>query len=259
MAVEFAIIGGSGLETAPAGESLAVATPFGVVTLTRLRLGGRELLFLPRHGGSPRPLPHQVNSRAQIWALHAVGVRATLALNACGGIRDDLLPGTLTPFDDWLDFTRDRPRTFAGSADYGTDPERFHLDVSVPYCPTLRSCLDEAAAAAGVTLAAPSVYACVEGPRYETPAEVRMIRQLGGDVVGMTGLPEAVLARELGLCYAGLGIVGNRAAGLAAAPLSHREVVAVVARCRAALDRLLLAMAARVPATWRCPRCPRPR
>ena len=135
----------------------------------------------------------------------------------------------------------------------------FHLDVSVPYCPTLRSCLDQAAAGTGVALAAPSVYACVEGPRYETPAEVRMIRHLGGDVVGMTGLPEAVLARELGLCYAGLGIVSNRAAGLATAPLSHQEVVEVVARCRAALERLLAAMAACVPAKWRCPLCPHPR
>lgn len=257
--MEFAIIGGSGLEAAPAGESVAVATPFGVATLTRIQLGGREVLFLARHGGSPRPLPHQVNSRAQIWALHVSGVRAVLALNACGGIRDDLVPGSLTPFHDWLDFTRDRPRTFAGSGDFGTDPERFHLDVSVPYCPTLRACLDEAAAVAGVTLAAPSVYACVEGPRYETPAEVRMIRHLGGDVVGMTGLPEAVLAREIGLCYAGLGIVGNRAAGLADAPLSHREVVKSVTRCRIALERLLPALAARVPAKWRCPHCPHPR
>ena len=169
---------------------------------------GKMAAFLPRHGLSHAVPPHRVNYRANIFALHILGVERVFATNAVGGINRRLKPGDLVAPSDFVDFTKLRKGTF-----YDGTPVT-HVDMSQPYCPEIRGVLIEAARHVGESIWDEAVLACTEGPRYETPAEVKMLRSLGCDVVGMTGMPEAVLARELEMCYASLCYVSNMAVGL---------------------------------------------
>lgn len=235
-----AIIGGTGfsdgLALAGAAEAV-VGTPYGAVHVLRGRLGGREVAFLARHGKGHSVPPHRVNYRANIWALWHLGFRRIVATAACGSLRPHIPPGSLALCDQFLDFTRGRPGTFFD----GEDGTVRHADMTEPYCPELRRALSAAAAALGVGLRPSATYVCTEGPRFETPAEIRAYASLGGDVVGMTGVPEVVLAREAGLCYASVAIATNSAAGLAGRPLSHEEVVAAMAAATSSVQHLLAA------------------
>jgi 5'-methylthioadenosine phosphorylase len=252
---DFAVIGGTGLydpELLEAPRQASVATPYGVVDLYVGSHAGRRIAFLPRHGAGHSLPPHRVNYRGNIWALRQLGVGAVLATSACGSLAPELAPGSLALLDQFLDFTHGRRSTFFDGGDTGVR----HTDMTAPYCPELRQALGAAAAAAGIPLCPAATYVCTEGPRFETPAEIRAFRQLGGDLVGMTGVPEVVLAREAGLCYAGIAIATNYAAGLAGRPLSHDEVVAAMAAATGAVRRLLLAAVASLPAGWACRSCP---
>jgi 5'-methylthioadenosine phosphorylase len=246
-----ALIGGTGISQITDLTDVhdeTVETKFGAAHVTRGNLRGRELLFLHRHGPQRNVPPHRINYRANIAALKQLGVTAILATAAVGGLHDDWPPGTLVLLDQFLDFTKLRPTTFFDGGEVAPTSCRqtsgampVHIDMTEPYCPRLRRLLLNIAEQMNVTLIPQGVYACMEGPRFETPAEIRMLRMLGGDVVGMTGVPEVVLAREAGICYAGVAIVTNYAAGISPAPLTHEEVMDAMAEHAPKLLRLFLA------------------
>ncbi len=211
---------------------------------------GEEVAFLSRHGTGHAVPPHRVNHRANVWALKSLGVERVLATAAVGSLSRDMKPGDFVLLDQFLDFTRGRASTFYEGAkplNPGAPRGVVHVDVTAPYCPDLRRVLADTAAELGVTCHPAGTYVCTEGPRFETAAEIRMYAQLGGHVVGMTGVPEVVLARELSLCYAAVAMVTNFAAGIADRPLTHSEVVEVMAanaaNLRALFGRVLAALA----------------
>ncbi len=248
--MDLAIIGGTGLYDPGVLEeprSLVASTPFGTASLFVGRRGGREVAFLARHGTDHGVPPHRVNYRANIWALRQIGVRRIVATAAVGSLREALPPGHVVLVDQFLDFTRGRPSTFF-------DTSVQHTDMTEPYCPGLRGLLANAAERAGVPATVGGTYVCTEGPRFETPAEIRMFAAMGGDVVGMTGVPEVVLAREAGLHYAAIAIVTNFAAGISPNPLTHEEVVGVMSQNADALRALCLDVAERVGEAGPC-RC----
>ncbi len=213
-----AIIGGSGVKSIIKGEEKIVGTPYGPTpTMIIGRVKGRDAIFLPRHGAGHTAPPHKVNYRANISGLKSLGVERVIATNAVGAIDTSLAPGDIVVPSDLIVFTKSRRGTFYDH------PPVTHVDVSEPYCPTIRSALTSAGSDNRRILRNDVVMACTEGPRYETPAEIRMLRTLGGGIVGMTGAPEAFLARELEMCYASISFISNMAAGLQKT-LSAKEV-----------------------------------
>lgn len=239
------LIGGTGLYRMASDEQeeVPVATPFGPVLLRRMAWSDREVFFVARHGEQHQTPPHRVNYRAYIWALKEAGVERVFSSSAVGSLRPEIRPGDLALVDQFLDFTRGRESSFYQGGASGV----FHVDVTEPYCPELRAVAAEAGGLPerrgddyqGPVLHRSATYVCAEGPRYETAAEIRAFRQLGGDLVGMTNVPEVVLAREAGLCYATIAVVTNLAAGLASAPLTHHEVVEVMDSASERLRNLL--------------------
>jgi len=242
-----AIIGGSGLsqlEGVEGARRRVVRTPYGrpsgALVLGTLR--GRKVVFLQRHGPGHTIPPHEVNYRANIWALHAQKAKNVVAVAAVGGIRGDLGPGAFAVPDQIIDYTHGRASTYHTR---GHGPVT-HIDFTRPYCEAMRQRLLRAARAAGVAVAAEGTYAATQGPRLETAAEIGRLERDGAHLVGMTGMPEAALARELGLCYAALAIVVNHAAGRGAAEREIRpEELRVVAeraagRVRAILEQLVI-------------------
>ncbi len=218
----YAIIGGSGLAKLSALQKTrrqVMRSPYGEPSgaLTVGELADREVVFLARHGYGHTIAPHEVNYRANIWSLKELGVQGVFSVATVGGVRDDLGPGTLVVPNQILDYTHSRKSTFFE----GADARVTHIDFTLPYAARLRAMLLEAAAAIGEPIVDGATYACTQGPRLETAAEIERIARDGGDVVGMTGMPETALAREAGLDYAALGVVVNHAAGRGA---SKREI-----------------------------------
>jgi len=209
-----AIIGGTGLTKLP-GLSIThrqvIRTPYGEPSgpLTFGDLDGHPVVFLARHGYGHTIPPHLVNYRANIWALHAQKVSHVVSVATVGGIHADLAPGCLAVPDQIIDYTHGRETTFA---DYGEKPVT-HLDFTWPYCPEMRERCITALEKAGEGFMNGGVYASVQGPRLETKAEIDRLAKDGADMVGMTGMPEAYLAREIGLCYAAVAVSVNWAAG----------------------------------------------
>ncbi len=206
-----AIIGGTGLYDLPdmrieerIDASAAGGTPFGAPSgdVVRGTLDGRPLLFLARHGAGHRLLPHEVNYRANVFALKRAGAAMLLGFSAVGSLREDIAPGDLAMPGQYFDWTRgSRERTFFGGG------VAAHVSTAEPVSGALVDAVAAAAATAGIALATNLVYACVEGPRLGTRAESRFLRQAGCDLVGMTNVPEAFLAREAQMGYATVGIV----------------------------------------------------
>lgn len=226
--MEYAIIGGTGVydpKLLSDVGSREVETPYGTIVVDTGTYEGVEVAFLPRHGKDHSVPPHKINYRANIWGLKALGVKRILATAAVGSINEAMQPGHFVIIDQFLDFTKSRVLTFFDDGDRGV----VHVDVTEPYCPVIRAALIEVGRGLGITLHPTGTYVCVEGPRYESAAEIRAFRILGGDVVGMTNIPEAVLAREIGICYATMAMVTNMGAGMAKQPLSHDEVVEIMA------------------------------
>jgi 5'-methylthioinosine phosphorylase len=209
-----AIIGGSGLSQLGNLEiklRKVARTPYGEPSgpLTFGRVGGCDVVFLARHGYGHTVAPHEVNYRANLWALKQEGVAGVVSVASVGGIRKDLGPGTLMLPDQIIDYTWGRGSTFFE----GADAPVTHIDFTQPYSPVLRQRIRDAARLCGERLAEGGVYAATQGPRLETAAEINRMERDGADVVGMTGMPEAVLARELDLEYAAIAVVANYAAG----------------------------------------------
>lgn len=210
----YAIVGGSGLAKLTALQNTrrqVLRTPYGEPSgaLTFGEFAGAEVVFLARHGYGHTLAPHEINYRANIWALKELKVEGVIAVATVGGIRADLAPGTLVLPHQIIDYTHSRKATFFE----GSEMPVIHVDFTQPYTRVLRERLITAAAACNEKVFDGAVYACTQGPRLETAAEIERIAREGGDVVGMTGMPEAILAREASLDYAALAVVINHAAG----------------------------------------------
>ncbi len=210
-----AIIGGTGLtrmEGLTVTRREMVKTPYGAPSCPIVfgELGGRQVAFLARHGSTHRIPPHRINYCANIWALNSVGIKRIIAVGAVGGICETCSVGTVVIPDQIIDYTYARENTFF---DGGNDPVE-HIDFSFPYDGNLRSALiDGALATDGLNVVEQGVYGVTQGPRLETAAEIRRMAADGCTIVGMTGMPEAALAAELGLAYACCAVVVNPAAG----------------------------------------------
>lgn len=230
-----AIIGGTGIYRLEGKlKRRQVNTPFGEVEVTVQEEDNREIVFLARHGTQHNTPPHKVNYRANIWALKELGVTHVFATNAVGSLNLQYKPGELVIFTDFIDFTKNRVFTF-----FDGQEGVIHTSMADPYCRELRRIIAEQAPQHEIQFAGEAVYVGTEGPRFETAAEIRMYQKLGADVVGMTGVPEVVLAKELGLCYGGIGIITNWATGIAH---DHRldEIMAAVNQNKVNLTNLFI-------------------
>ena len=245
-----AIIGGSGLYSLGGQfeleEQIARDTSWGE-TSADILLGhwhGIRLAFLPRHGPGHKVPPHRINYRANLWALHRLGVQNIIAVNAVGGIGDNMPPLTLAVPDQIIDYSSGRESTFFEGGEAGLE----HIDFSWPYSARLRGIITEAALQLGQPLAASATYAATNGPRLETAAEIKRLKNDGCDLVGMTGMPEAALARELGIEYACLALVVNWAAGIEDRSIGMQEILANMEQGIEQVTALLLAAARLVAA-----------
>lgn len=220
------VIAGTGfyaIEALANARTEIVETSYGKARVVIGQWHGRTTVFCSRHGVDHSVPPHMVNYRANIQAFADLGVTEVLAINVVGGIGH--ASGELIVVDDFLDFTKQRTLTFFD----GSTPEGVvHLDASEPYSNRLRQVWLDAAAELDVPVTATGIYACFEGPRFETKAEIRMAQAAGATVVGMTGVPEVVLAQERNLPYASMCLVANPAAGLSDEPISIDEIMAVI-------------------------------
>ncbi|MFC8448983.1 S-methyl-5'-thioadenosine phosphorylase [Kitasatospora sp. NPDC057223] len=256
---ELGVIGGSGLYALLDDVTeVVVDTPYGPPS-DSLFLGGvagRRVAFLPRHGRGHRLPPHRINYRANLWALHSLGVRQVLAPCAVGGLRPEYGPGTLLVPDQFADRTSARPQTYYDGLPLpdGSTPEVVHVSMADPYCPDGRRTALAAARDAAWEPVDGGTLVVIEGPRFSTRAESRWYTANGWSVVGMTGHPEAVLARELGLCYTSLALVTDLDAGVEAGEgVTHAEVLAVFARNVDRLRTVLLKALESLPAVRECP------
>ncbi|MEU8424278.1 S-methyl-5'-thioadenosine phosphorylase [Micromonospora sp. NPDC048835] len=237
------VLGGSGFYTfLDDVDEVTVDTPYGPPSdaLSVGSVAGRPVVFLPRHGRRHALPPHRINYRANLWALRELGVRQILAPGAVGGLRPDLGPGTLVVPDQLVDRTSGREQTYYDGrprAD-GQLPPVVHAPFADPYCPVGRATVLAAACEAGWQPVDGGTMVVVEGPRFSTRAESQWYGRQGWSVVGMTGHPEAVLARELALCYSALSLVTDLDSGVeVGAGVTQQEVFAVFARN---IDRLRL-------------------
>lgn len=225
------IIGGSGVyEITNKADSYTqelVHTDYGDVEVTLLDISSKKVAFIPRHASGHSIPPHKINFRANIDALKNVGVTKIIATNSVGSMNLEMPPGSFVIPDDFLDFSQNREKTYF-------EDKVVHVDVTEAYCPSLRDVLDKSG---DVILG--GTYVCTEGPRFETPAEIRMFKMLGGDLVGMTGLPEVTLAREREICYNSICIVSNYASGISENNLTIDEVFEMVSKKEVELLELI--------------------
>jgi 5'-methylthioadenosine phosphorylase len=245
--VELAVIGGTGLETLlKTSEQVYVGTPFGLPSAIFIcEVDDKRVAFLPRHGPQHSVPPHKINYRANIYALHNLGVQRIISTSAVGAINLNFLPGDLAIPHDLVDLTRSRAFTF-----YDESPV-MHVDMSTPFCPETASFLVKAAKKFPRAWDR-SVLACTDGPRYETPAEIEMLRRMGCDIVGMTVSPEAFLARELEMCYAIVCLVTNMAAGIQKR-LTTSEVTAMAKEKMPIIQQMIKELIINLPHERHCP------
>ena len=206
------IIAGTAIYSIPSidMEETIIDTPYGEALILQGTGDNSDLVFLPRHGPKHSTPPHKINYRANIKALEILGIKYVLAAYAVGSINREIPPLGLVAIDDFIDFTSSREATFF---DGGVNQIR-HIDLSEPFCPELRNKLLDLAPEFGLKIKPGGTYVSTNGPRLESPAEIRMFEKLGGDVVGMTAVPELVLAKELDICFAAVAFSVNWAAGI---------------------------------------------
>lgn len=243
------MIGGSGLYALLDGATeFTVDTPYGPPSdpVTIAEVGDRTVAFLPRHGRDHRYPPHRIPYRANLWALRSLGVRQILAPCAVGGLRPELGPGTFVIPDQLIDRTSGRTQTYY-------DEGAVHVSFADPYCPVGRETVRAAAGRHGVDAVPTGTMVVVEGPRFSTRAESRWFTAIGGTVVNMTGHPEAVLARELALCYTAIALVTDLDAGVEGDHgVTQEEVFRVFGENTARLRELLLDAVAALPTDRAC-------
>ncbi|MEV7007187.1 S-methyl-5'-thioadenosine phosphorylase [Streptosporangium sp. NPDC051022] len=250
---DIGVIGGSGFYSLlDDATEIEVTTPYGPPSdvITVGRIGSRSVAFLPRHGRDHRFPPHLIPYRANLWALRSLGVRQVLAPSAVGSLRPELGPGTLVVPDQLVDRTSGRTQTY-----YDTDGV-VHVSFADPYCPAGRAAAIDTARSAGWDLAEDGTLVVIEGPRFSTRAESRWFTANGWTIVGMTGFPEAVLARELALCYTTLSLVTDHDAGVEAGEgVTHEEVLSFFATNITRMRSLIADVVTALPDKRTCP-CP---
>lgn len=236
--IQLAIIGGTGITADILTETTSqqvVTTRFGSADVTIGAIGEIPAAFLHRHGTGHKIPPHAISHRANIAALASFGVRAIYAATAVGSLATTIHPGEVVLLDDLIDMTRNQSeRTFFAD-------EVVHTDVTPPYSEHLRTAFITAASGLQYDIRTHGTYVCTDGPRFETPAEIRMMSRLGGDVVGMTGANEAMLAIEAGMHYCGASVVTNYGAGLSMSGIAHESVHEIVVGIAPKLQKLLVA------------------
>lgn len=244
MSIEFAVIGGTGMTEIEGLEVIhreVVHTPYGEPSgpVTHGMIEGKRIVFLARHGYTHTIPPHRINYRANLWALKSLGVEKIVAIAAVGGIAPEMAPTRLAIPDQIIDYTYGRAHTFFEDGLTHVT----HVDFSWPYCQDMRIALLAAAECANLDVVPRGTYAATQGPRLESAAEIARLERDGCDVVGMTAMPEASLARELGLCYASCAVVANWAAGKDSKEISMDEIrqnlVTGMANARALLRALI--------------------
>jgi 5'-deoxy-5'-methylthioadenosine phosphorylase len=237
---KLAIIGGTGLSKMDKLTVVCkhnVATPFGATSaeIIEAKLGNETVFFLPRHGESHTIAPHKINYRANLWALHSLGITSVIAVAAVGGISANAEPETLDCPDQVIDYTYGREQSFF-SDDFLAE---HHIDFTHPYSESLRQQVLGAARQIGLSMIDNGVYGATQGPRLETAAEIKRMARDGCTLVGMTGMPEAALARELGLDYACCALVVNWAAGLSKQDSILSEIEQAIASGMVSVEKLL--------------------
>ncbi len=265
------IIGGSGLYEVEGIEVLDrvnISTPFGdpsdeyIIT----SINGKKAVFLPRHSRGHKYPPHLINYRANIWGFRKLGVNKIFSISAVGGINSVLKPGDFVIIEQFMDFTKNRPVTFYEgvlSIDDDTENEDLvkeylnnkrvvHIDVSFPFCSHMRSILEDVLKKKNLPFVKNATYVTTEGPRLETSAEIRAFSILGADVVGMTLVPEVVLARELNMHFVALSVVTNLAAGITGERLTSTEVVEMMHKKNEEIKRILLNFIPEIPEKPEC-------
>jgi 5'-methylthioadenosine phosphorylase len=247
------IIGGSGLHEIPGLEFTGerrVSTPFGEPSAP-YRTGavsGVSVVFLQRHGLNHTIAPHLINYRANIRGFRELGVSRIISVNATGGIAPDLRPGDIVVPDQVLDMTQG-----ARTSTFYEDGQVVHIDFTDPYCPELRALIKEAGKKIGTDIRDTGTYICVNGPRLESRAEIGLFGSMGADVVGMTGMPEAALARELEICMASISVVTNYAAGITGRKLTTEEVIEKMKESNERISRLVGEALPLIPLQRSCP------
>lgn len=247
--MKIGIIGGSGLyniEGIEIIDEIEIKTPFGNPSdkLIYSKYNDFEIYFLPRHSREHSIPPHKVNYKANIYAFKILNVERIISVSAVGGITKK--PNEIIITSDFIDFSK---RTIT----YYDGPKVVHIDLTQPFCPILRECLIKSAKNLNIEVNEFGVYAQMEGPRLETPSEIKMLRILGCDVVGMTMVSEAILSRELEICYASINVVTNYAAGIKEEKLTTIEVIENMSKNLENIKKIILNSIKFIPNERNCP------
>jgi 5'-methylthioadenosine phosphorylase len=247
---EIGVFGGSGFYSfLPDVETVDVETPYGPPSAPPVigELEGRRVAFIPRHGLKHEFPPHRIPYRANAWAMRELGVSRVLGPNACGSLQRHVKPGDFVVCDQMVDRTRDRPNTFYDG------PVTTHVSFADPYCETMRRAAIEAGRALGIPMHDRGTVVVIEGPRFSTRAESAWFESAGWEVINMTQYPEALLARELELCYANISLITDYDVGVEGVPpVTHEEVVRVFAENNEKLRDLLFAVIPALPVERDC-------
>ena len=218
-----AIIGGTGVyEAFENASSHVILTAYGEASYDLVVVDGVEIIFLARHGKTHNRPPHKINYRANMMALKMLEVDEIYATCAVGSMNDHYEPGHVVLITDFIDFTKSRVQTFFE----GDDDKVAHVEMTSPYCPDLSQRFLESYEKFEIDYKGTAVYVCTEGPRFETAAEIKMYHMLGGDIVGMTNVPECVLAKELGMCYSAIGVITNWCTGIEGKSIEGHQISA---------------------------------
>jgi 5'-methylthioadenosine phosphorylase len=245
------VFGGSGFYSfLEDTETVPVETPYGEPSAPPVvgTVGGESVAFIPRHGVKHEFPPHRINYRANVWAMKELGVQRVIGPNASGSLQRHIEPGHFVVCDQLVDRTRSRSHTFYDG------PSTTHISFADPYCPVVRSVAIDQARELGITIHERGTAVVIEGPRFSTRAESAWFSSEGWDVIGMTGYPESVLARELELCYANISLITDYDVGVEGTPpVTNEEVIRVFEANNAKLRELLFAIISAVPEPRDCP------
>ena len=248
--IEIGIIGGTGIyepELLKEMVEAKVYTPYGETSdlIVTGIFKGKRVAFLPRHGKRHQIPPHMINYRANIWALKSLGVTRVIAVSAVGSLREEIAPGHFVIPDQFIDYTKSRKYTFYDGGQVA------HISAADPFCPELRSVVINACKELGYNVHEKATYICIEGPRFSTRAESKMYRAWGADVIGMTLVPECILAREAEMCYVNIAMVTDYDVW-ADKPVSHEQVIKTLNENVGKVKKLLEVVIPRIPSERTC-------
>jgi len=251
--MKIGLIGGSGLYDIDGLEitkEISISTPYGTPSSVYKigTINDKEIILLPRHGIPHSIPPHKINYRANIWGFKLLGVERIVSVSAVGGINKEMPPSSIVILDQIIDLTSgDRESTF-----YDKD-KVVHIDLTNPYCPETKKYIITASTKTGIPIKEAGTYVCTNGPRLETAKEIQFFSMIGADVVGMTAMPEAALARELEICFSGISVVTNYAAGISEKKLTTTEVVETMKGSIDHIKVLIKELTLHIPRSRNCP------